>query len=44
MNANVISQSKDEKKHYTGRYSTGLRKQNGEHPANVWESNVLECK
>ena len=42
MNTNVTSQSKGEKKNCTGRYSRGLRNQNGEHPAHVWESNTLE--
>ena len=42
MNANVTSQSKCDKKSCTGRYSRGLRNQNGEHAANLWESNILE--
>ena len=41
MNANVTSKSKGEKK---GMYSRGLRNQNGEHPANVQESNILETE
>ena len=29
---------------FTGRYSRELRNQNGEHQANIWESNILETK
>ena len=42
MKANVTSQSKGKKRNCTGRYSRGLRNQNEEHPANVWESNILK--
>ena len=42
MNANDTSESKGEKRNCTGRYSRALRNQNEEHPANVWESNILE--
>ena len=42
MNANVTSQSKGEKNNCTGRYLRRLRNQNGKHPANLWESNILE--
>ena len=42
MNANVTSQSKCEKKNCTGRYSRGLRNQNGKYAVDLWESNILE--
>ena len=35
---------KDKKKNCTGRYSRGLRNQNGEHVVSVFESNVLEIQ
>ena len=40
----VASQCQRGKENITGRYSRGLRNQNGEHLVNIYESNILETQ
>ena len=44
MNASVASQSKRREENCRAKYSRKLRNQNGEHPVNLYESNILETQ